>query len=217
LVRMIWHGHACFELQGKDVTIITDPFKGVGIPEPKANADIVLCSHSHRDHNNVNPVLAKGGQVLEGFVGSREINGVSIRGVAAFHDEASGSKRGRNTIYTFDLDRVQFCHLGDLGHDLSSEQVNEIGRVDVLFVPTGGYFTIGPETASKVCEKLKPEIVVPMHYRMLGLSATFDSLKTLDDFLQGKKNVDKIRGPAVDIEESKLPEETEIMVLSLKA
>jgi L-ascorbate metabolism protein UlaG (beta-lactamase superfamily) len=214
---MIWHGHACFELQGKDVTIITDPFKGVGIPEPKANADIVLCSHSHRDHNNVNPVLAKGGQVLEGFVGSREINGVSIRGVAAFHDEASGSKRGRNTIYTFDLDRVQFCHLGDLGHDLSSEQVNEIGRVDVLFVPTGGYFTIGPETASKVCEKLKPEIVVPMHYRMLGLSATFDSLKTLDDFLQGKKNVDKIRGPAVDIEESKLPEETEIMVLSLKA
>lgn len=216
LVKVIWHGHACFELQGKNITIVTDPFKGIGIPEPKAVADIVLCSHSHQDHNNAKPVLGKDGQVLEGIVGSRKVKEVSVKGVAAFHDEAAGSKRGKNSIYTFSLDGVQFCHLGDLGHELSSETVKEIGKVDVVFVPVGGYFTIGPETATKVCEKLKPKIIIPMHYRMPGLPSMFDLLKTAGDFLGEKKNIERIEGPAVNIEQNKLPEETKIIVLSLE-
>jgi len=198
------------------VTIVTDPFKGIGIPEPKAAADIVLCSHSHQDHNNVKPVLGKKGQVLESFVGSKKVKGVTIKGVAAFHDEASGSKRGRNSIYTFNIDGVQFCHLGDLGHELSSAIAEEIGRVDVLFVPVGGYFTIGPETASRVCEQLEPRIVIPMHYRMPELPSTFDLLKTVDDFLIGKKNIERTKGTTVNVEEDKLPRETTIIVLSLK-
>ena len=215
MVRVIWHGHACFELKGKSVTVVTDPFKGIGIPEPKAAADVVLCSHSHQDHNNVKPVLGKGGQVLESFVGSKKVKGLSIKGIAAFHDEASGSKRGKNSIYTFNLDGVQFCHLGDLGHDLSSETLKEIGNVDVVFVPVGGYFTIGPETATKVCEKLKPKIIIPMHYRIPGLLSMFDGLKTADDFSAGK-NMEKIRGPVINIENDVLPKETRIIVLSLE-
>jgi L-ascorbate metabolism protein UlaG (beta-lactamase superfamily) len=214
LVSVIWHGHACFELQGKGVTIVTDPFKGIGIPEPKSAADIVLCSHSHQDHNNVKPVSGKEGQVLEGFAGSKKVKGVPIRGVAAFHDEATGSKRGKNSIYTFNLEGVQFCHLGDLGHDLSSETVKEIGNVDVVFVPVGGHFTIGPETATKVCEKLKPKIIIPMHYRMPGLHSMFDLLNTVDDFLKGKKNIERTKEHVVKIEQGKLPRETNIIVLS---
>jgi len=57
LVRVLWHGHSCFELRGKAVTVVTDPFKGIGMPEPEAAADVVLVSHGHRDHNNVRPVL----------------------------------------------------------------------------------------------------------------------------------------------------------------
>jgi len=216
LVRVLWHGHACFELRGKNVTIVTDPFKGIGIPEPKASADIVLCSHSHQDHNNVKPVLGKEGQVLESFIGSKKVKGLLIRGIAAFHDEASGSKRGKNSIYTLGLDDVQFCHLGDLGHDLSSETVKEIGDVNVVFVPVGGYFTIGPETATRVCERLKPNTIIPMHYRMPGLHSSYDRLKTVDDFLEGKKNIERTNGPAIDIEENRLPKETKIIVLSLK-
>lgn len=215
-MRVIWHGHACFELQGKQVTIVTDPFKGIGIPEPKAAADIVLCSHSHQDHNNVKPVLGKEGQALESFVGSKKVKGVTITGVAAFHDEATGSKRGKNSIYTFNVDGVQFCHLGDLGHELSSTIAQEIGRVDVLFVPVGGYFTIGPEAASRVCQQLEPRIVIPMHYRVPELRSTFDLLKTVDDFLSGKKNIERTKGPIVNVEEDKLPKETTIIVLSLK-
>jgi L-ascorbate metabolism protein UlaG (beta-lactamase superfamily) len=215
LPKVIWHGHACFELQGEGATIVLDPFKGVGIPEPKAAADIVLCSHSHRDHNNIKPVLKKEGQVLEGFVGSKTVKGVPIKGVAAYHDEAKGSKRGKNSIYTFNLDGVQFCHLGDLGHELSPATVGEIGQVDVLFVPVGGYFTIGPEAATKVCEQLKPRVIIPMHYRTPELSPMFDLLKTVDDFVDEKKNVQREKGPILDADRSKLPDETSIIILSL--
>jgi L-ascorbate metabolism protein UlaG (beta-lactamase superfamily) len=214
LVKVMWHGHSCFELQGKSITVVTDPFKGIGIPEPKADGDIVLCSHSHQDHNNAKPVLGKEGRVLEGFVGSKELKGITIKGVAAFHDEAAGSERGKNSIYVFNLDSVRFCHLGDLGHELSRSEIEEIGRVDVLFVPVGGYFTIGPETATKVCEQLKPKIAIPMHYRMPELRQMFDLLKTVDVFLGEKKNIERLRGPAVEIEQSKLPKEMKIIVLS---
>ena len=196
---------------------MTDPFKGVGIPEPKAAADIVLVSHGHRDHNNVRPVLGRDGQILESFVGSKEIRGVTIKGVAAFHDNANGSRRGKNSLYTFGIDGVQFCHLGDLGHELPSSTVDDLGKVDVLFVPVGGFFTIGPETATRVCDQLKPKIIIPMHYRMPGLRARimFGFLKTVNDFLQGKNNVERIKGASVNIEEDELPKETKIIVLSL--
>jgi L-ascorbate metabolism protein UlaG (beta-lactamase superfamily) len=213
---VIWHGHACFELQGKSVTIVTDPFKGIGLPEPKATADIVLCSHSHGDHNNTKPVLGKDGQVLESFVGSKNLKGISIKGIATFHDEATGSKRGKNSVYTFNLDGVQFCHLGDLGHELSPATLKDIGPADVVFVPVGGYFTIGPETATKVCEKLKPKIIITMHYRMRGMPSMFDLLKPVDAFLEGKKNAERIKGSVITIEKDKLPKETKIIVPSLE-
>jgi L-ascorbate metabolism protein UlaG (beta-lactamase superfamily) len=214
----LWHGHSCFELQGKSVTIVIDPFKGIGIPEPKAAADIVLVSHSHRDHNNVKPVLGSEGQVLENFVGSKEVKDVTVKGVAAFHDNAMGSRRGKNSIYAFGLDGIQFCHLGDLGHELPSSTVDDLGKVDVLFVPVGGFFTIGPETATKVCDQLKPKMILPMHYRMPGLRARvmFGFLKTVDDFLKGKNNVERIKGASVNIDENELPKETKIIVLSLE-
>jgi L-ascorbate metabolism protein UlaG (beta-lactamase superfamily) len=197
---------------------VTDPFKGIGIPEPKAAADIVLVSHAHRDHNNVKPVLGTNGQVLESFVGSTEVKGVTIKGVATFHDNAMGSRRGKNSVYTFGLDGVQFCHLGDLGHELPPSTVNDLGKVDVLFVPVGGFFTIGPETATKVCDQLKPEIIVPMHYRMHGLRARLmlGFLKTVDNFLEGKNNVERIKGASLNIDENELPKETKIIVMSLE-
>ena len=196
---------------------MTDPFKGVGIPEPRAAADIVLVSHGHRDHNNVKPVLGKDGEVLESFTGFKEIKGVAIKGVATYHDNARGSRRGKNSVYTFGLDGIQFCHLGDLGHELPSSTVEELGKVDVLFVPVGGFFTIGPETATKICKEVNPKMIIPMHYRMGGLRARvmFGFLKGVDDFLKGKNNVDRMKGPFVNVDASTLPSETKIIVLSL--
>jgi len=216
MVEIIWHGHACFEVRGKEATVVTDPFKGVGLPEPKAQADIVLCSHSHGDHNNAGPVKKSTGVVLEGFVGSRKVGPVEVTGIGLYHDDAKGGKRGKNSTYVFTVDGVKFCHVGDLGHDLSASEVGAIGKIDALFVPVGGYYTIGPAEAWSVCQKLKPSLIFPMHYRMAGMSATFDNLSTIDDFLRGKPNVKRVGGKSYSATKEGLPKQTEIVVLSLK-
>jgi len=214
MVEVIWHGHACFELRGKRVTVMFDPFKGIGLPEPKADADIVLCSHSHGDHNNAGPVLKKGGLVLEGLVGSRIVQGVSIKGTATFHDATEGSQRGKNSVYVVRFDDLAFCHLGDLGHNLTAEQTNAIDTEDVLFVPVGGGPTIGPDVASLIVERLKPTIVVPMHYNLgvQGMPEFFNRFNRVDDFLKDKKYVKRIMGRSFVVAKENLPEEQTIIV-----
>lgn len=107
-------------LKGKTKSLIFDPFKGNGLPEPRTKADIILCSHSHGDHNNSSAVMLERSAVMEGFTGVRQIEDVTIKGVATFHDDAQGRRRGRNSVYVVGLDDLTFCHMGDLGHELSS-------------------------------------------------------------------------------------------------
>jgi L-ascorbate metabolism protein UlaG (beta-lactamase superfamily) len=218
LVEVIWHGHACFELRGREATVVFDPFTGLGIPEPKANADIVLCSHSHRDHNNSGPVLKEGGVVLEGFVGSREVKGVSVKGVATFHDAVSGSQRGKNSVYVVQLDGLMFCHLGDLGHDLKSKDVDKIGKIDVLLTPVGGGPTVGPDLSSSIAKRLTARIVVPMHYNadIPGQNEWMRSgLRRVDDFLgRIDGNVQRLDGRSFNVTKEILPKEQKIIVPS---
>jgi len=196
-------------------SVIFDPFKGTGLPEPKAKADIVLCSHSHSDHNNAGAVLHDRSVVLEGFTGTKQIDSVSIRGVATFHDDAQGDKRGRNSVYIVGLDDITFCHLGDLGQALSPSQIGEIGAVDILFVPVGGFYTIGPEEARKVMDSLKPGMTVPMHYRMHGMSATFDKLSTVEDFVRKSDNAKRLDGPSFTVTKADLAEKAQIVIPKL--
>ncbi|UCH38236.1 MAG: MBL fold metallo-hydrolase [Candidatus Bathyarchaeota archaeon] len=216
MVKIIWHGHACFELRGIGSTLIFDPFAGIGIPEPKAQADIVLCSHNHRDHNNASQVVKKGGTVLETYTGPYTyFNDVLIQGIATFHDETEGSKRGRNSVYVVQLDHLTFCHLGDLGHDLTDRQIKWIGSVDVLFTPIGGGPTIGPDLATLLSEKLEPKIIIPMHYNphLLGVAEFLNKLQSVNEFIKNKKNVKKLESPAYCITQIALPLEPIIVVL----
>jgi L-ascorbate metabolism protein UlaG (beta-lactamase superfamily) len=185
---------------------VFDPFKGIGLPEPKVKADIVLCSHGHSDHNNAAAVKHWKSVVLEGFTGSRRIDNVSIKGVATFHEEVQGSERGKNSVYVVGLDDISFCHLGDLGHELSSSQVDEIGQVDALFLPVGGFYTIGHEEARKVMEALRPRMTVPMHYRLHGMSSTFNVLSGVEEFLRAGDNVKRLEGRGFVVKKADLPE-----------
>ncbi len=218
LVEVIWHRHACFELQGKEASVVIDPFEGLGIPEPKANAEVVLCSHSHRDHNNFGPVLKKGGTVLEGFVGSREVSGISIKGIATFHDVVGGAQRGNNSIYVVQLDDVRFCHLGDLGHDLNREHIAEIGEIDVLLTPVGGGPTIGPDLASSIVERVDPRIVVPMHYNaeVPGQKDWINSrLHKVDTFLSSiEGTVERLDGRSFKVTKENISKSRKIIVLT---
>jgi len=215
LADVEWLGHSCFAVRGKTKTLMFDPFKGIGLPEPKAKADIVLCSHGHQDHNNTKPVSHEKSIVMEAFTGTKQIDDVSIKGVLAFHDDSQGSKRGRNSVYVVHFEDVAFCHLGDLGHELTSSQVSEIGSVDVLFFPVGGFFTIGPKEARQVMESLRPRIAVPMHYRAPGMSPMFRLLKKAEDFIRADDNVQRLDGPTFTVRKADLPESTTIIVPKL--
>jgi L-ascorbate metabolism protein UlaG (beta-lactamase superfamily) len=177
-------GHSSFRLKGKTATVVTDPFdpEVVGLKFPRVAADIVTVSHQHEDHNQAD--LVKGVKRLVSGPGEYEIMGVSIIGIPTFHDEKKGAKRGKNTVYVYEMDGLRLVHLGDLGHKLHEKILEKIGDIDILMVPVGGEYTIGTTEAVEVARAIEPKIVIPMHYQMPGLNpATFAKLSSTKPFL----------------------------------
>lgn len=214
-MRIRWHGHSCFEISN-DVTLVTDPHDGrsIGIKPPQVKADVVLISHDHYDHNCSRVVEKEGMIVITSARGKRRTRGIEIRSLKSFHDKAGGKKRGENEIFIFSMEGMNFCHLGDLGHLLDDSIVEEIGKIDVLFIPIGGTFTIDAKDAMKVCEKITTKVIIPMHYKIGGLSLPIEGI---DEFLDLAKKEYGISHMAneVDMEREDLPEETEIWIFTL--
>jgi len=212
MLQIRWHGHSCWEITN-NITLVTDPHDGksIGIPAPSVQGDIILVSHDHYDHNSVKSVVKDGSKVvLEGR--KRTIDNVTIKGIESFHDEVQGAKRGSNLMYKFEMEDIKFCHLGDLGHDLDESIIEDIGEVDVLFIPIGGTFTVDDKQAWDIVKKIKPRIVVPMHYKIGGLSLP---IAGIDAFLE--QNPYKILsvGNEIDIEKEDLPDEPEVWTFTL--
>jgi len=208
-------GHSSFRIKGKKVIIVTDPYRDeIGLKMPKVSADIVTVSHQHHDHNNVAAVgrTARREPFIISGPGEYEILGVAIFGLASFHDAEKGAKRGKNTIYIFSLDGLRLVHLGDLGHKLDEGQLEEVNGTDILFVPVGGVYTIGPRLAAEVVGQIQPKIVIPMHYQVPGLSF---QLAPVDDFLK-EMGVEVKPVEKLVISPDKLPEEREVVVLRRK-
>ena len=211
-MKIKWLGHACFLISsGGGLRVITDPYAvggGLNYSPIKETADVVVVSHDHGDHNNASAVQGKP-KVVKGS-GTKTAKGIRFKGVATSHDASQGQQRGLNTVFCFTIDDLTLCHLGDLGHVLSPGQVAEIGAVDVLFVPVGGFFTIDAVVAGQVCDQLKPRIAIPMHFKTPKCAYPIDGV---EDFLKGKKNVRKVGGSEVEFERKKLPAATEIVLL----
>jgi len=211
-MKVKWLGHACFLITSRDgLRVITDPYAvggGINYSPIKETADVVVVSHDHGDHSNVSAVQGKP-EVVKGS-GKKTAKSIQFKGIAAYHDASQGTQRGLNTVFCFTIDDIKLCHLGDLGHVLGSGQVTEIGAVDILFVPVGGFFTIDAPVASQVCEQLKPKIVIPMHFKTPKCAYP---IAGVEDFLKGKKNVRKVESSEVEFEREKLPAVTEIVLL----
>jgi L-ascorbate metabolism protein UlaG (beta-lactamase superfamily) len=169
-------------------------------------------SHDHFDHNCVTLVSGSDTSVIRKPIMTVE-RGVRVEGIPAFHDTSGGSKRGQITIFKFELDGTTFCHLGDLGHKLDEAAVEKISPVDILFVPTGDVFTVGPDSAKAVIDSLSPKVAIPMHYRMPGMTL---SIQPIQNFLRlcDQKSVVKV-GNEVEFSKDELPESgTEVWVFS---
>ncbi len=208
-----WHGHACFEISGSK-TVVIDPHDGksIGIPTPNVRGDIVLVTHEHFDHNATR--IVKGSpEIIRSFVGKRKINGIEVLGIEEHHDEVGGAKRGMVSVYRFSMDGLDFTHMGDIGHMPEEHTIDRLKGTDILFVPVGDVFTVGAADAWNIAENISPRVIVPMHYRIGGLSL---SIKPVNGFLENlpPERVTKI-GNSVDFEKEDLPEETEIWVFSL--
>jgi L-ascorbate metabolism protein UlaG (beta-lactamase superfamily) len=211
-------GHSCFRLRGRDGIVICDPFdRSVGLDLGKPTAHIVTVSHKHPDHANIAAVKPMRERLftIEG-PGEYEVGGILISGVRTFHDKRKGADLGTNTAYVIHMDDVVFCHLGDLGHELSTHQIDEIGTVDVLFVPVGGGETIGPIEAVGVISQIEPRLVIPMHYAAEG-QRTFDmDLAPLDKFTHEVGLKDVVAEDKLTVTAASLPgegEETKFVIM----
>ena len=180
--------------------IVTDPYDLIlGYLFPSISTQILTVSHDHFDHNNV-AALNGYEQLINTSIGSFTNGDIKVNGFSSWHDTTEGSERGANTIYTYEINKIKVCHLGDLGHELSEELINSIGEVDVLMIPVGGSFTINSDEAIKVIDSINPKVVIPMHYGTDTSKPIFeDYLAPVDEFtskveLEGWKieNVDSL-------------------------
>jgi L-ascorbate metabolism protein UlaG (beta-lactamase superfamily) len=216
-MEISWLGHSCFQVKGKNVTLITDPFSpqaGTPLGETlrlgKVSASIVTISHDHPGHNYA---MGVGGnpRVVRG-PGEYEISEVLITGVASYHDNERGKQLGRNTIYVIHMDDIVICHLGDLGHTLQEEQLEEVADADVLLVPISGQHTINAAQAAEVISQVEPRIVVPMHYAPVQ----GDAPNPLDKFCR-EMGVEAVqRQPKLVIARTTLPVETQVVILETR-
>lgn len=209
-------GHASVKLKGKSATVVTDPYGDMAGKFPKGvEADIVTVSHDHGDHNEVANV--KNQKLNITYPGEYEVAGVSVIGIPSFHDEKEGAERGKNIIYVIEMEGLRIAHLGDLGTKLTTEQLEEMGSIDIVMVPVGGYYTIDAKTAAEVVKQIDPWVAIPMHYQDVELKKeVFEKLTGVEEFLKAidKPNVEPIAHYVITAD--RLPSEFNVIWLSRK-
>lgn len=213
-MNIYWLGHSCFLIKNSiGKRILTDPFDiDIGYIPYKGNVDVVTMSHLHFDHSctkyfdNSTRIINK--------LGTYELDYCKITSFPSFHDNCGGIKRGQNIIFKYNIDGFNLCHLGDLGHPLSSDIIKAIGYIDVLFIPVGDNFTISLDNAKKVIEEISPRYIVPMHYKSQDLNFT---LEGVDKFLLKMKKYKKMNSSVLSLDSKSLPSESTIVILDLSS
>lgn len=216
-MNITWFGQSCFRLEekidGETIAAVTDPYgKEVGFKLPKQKAHIVTSSHDHFDHNNVEAVvgLEEDGPVVLDRPGEYEVKGVFVNGIGSYHDKKEGSERGKSIIFKFDFAGLTVLHLGDLGTTLSDVQLEKIEEVDILLVPVGGKYTIDAKEAAEVVRQIEPRIVIPMHYKIKGLTV---DIENVEKFIKEMGNNAETL-PKLKINKKDLPQEdTKLIIL----
>lgn len=209
-----WLGHSCFKLKNSEgKVVVTDPFdEKVGYPVPSVRADIVTMSHGHSDHSNLSAILGEPVVIRE--AGAHEALGIHITGIETEHDDIGGARRGKNMIFVIEMDGIRICHLGDLGHVLSPEQIAQIGRVHVLLVPVGGNYTIDAKTAAEVCESLNPNTVIPMHYKLDTVVYPIETVHPFLDIMKQLWDVSSIGDNKIEVDVNKAKKRQRVIVLN---
>lgn len=225
-VTLRWYGQSFFVLEStKGTKVAFDPHAIEAFGRHEVTADLILMSHLHDDHtqvgvisNNAKSKAVQGlrvkGKSTDWVPADFTFKDVHVRSVPAYHDTLEGMQRGKNTIFVVEVDGLRVVHLGDLGHVLSSKEVQKIGPVDVLLIPVGGVYTINGSEAKKVVEQLKPKhFIVPMHYGVKG----YDDLLPADEFLEDQTKVKRLEDNKLVIDPAAKTDGPTVVILSAKS
>jgi len=214
-MKIKWYGHSAFKITtSSDIRIIIDPYESgafggsVAYGKITDEADIVLTSHDHGDHNYIKDIKGKFVHIEK--AGQYEEKGVKIEAISTFHDKSKGQERGANLVFVISTENIVVAHLGDLGHTLDGNALQSIGRVDVLLLPVGGFYTIDAKEATKVMNDINPAITMPMHYRTEKIAMPIDGL---EGFIKDKNTVKEVNTSEIVITKATLPKTNEIIVM----
>ena len=201
-MEIIWNGHSCFTVKTSRGSVVLDPYedgKVPGLGPLRLEADLVLCSHEHGDHN-----------FRDGVKLSGKPCDLKITKIASWHDDVCGAKRGPNTIHVIEAEGMRVVHLGDLGTALNAGQIAALSEPDVLLIPIGGFYTIDTDQALEIVSQLRPRVTVPMHFRR-GAQG-FDVISTADAFLAASPNPVKYPGNSLTVDRD-TPAQTAVLFL----
>lgn len=173
-MKIKWYGHACFEIVSHGYSVVIDPYSPNSVPGlamPRLDANKVLCTHEHEDHNN-----KKGVRTVK-----NDRCPFRFSTLKTYHDDENGERRGKNSIFILESEGVRVAHLGDLGCMPNDEQLKALEGLDAVMIPVGGYYTVDPELAAEIVRRISPRVIIPMHYRSEKFG--YGVLSSVDDFI----------------------------------
>jgi len=221
LVHIKWHGHSCFEIWSEDkslLRILIDPHDGgsIGLPKPEISAvpDIIMVTHDHFDHNYYAPYSDRETVVIKWRNGSYMVKGVRVEGIPIPHDEADGKQRGFVTAYRILYEDLTIIHLGDIGTEkLAGELLEKLSEANIVFIPVGGVYTLGPVAANRLLSKIKPNIAVPMHYWVEGVTLPLDPLDRFLELTRFRRF--RLDSNEFEVSKDSLPKPVSVFILRL--
>jgi len=193
-MQIQFHGHSCFTIKEGNFTLVTDPFEGAKFEKATA----ITLSQPKNQFKSPAPETK-----LFNWPGEYETSGMYLMGVASFHNPKESEKQEENTIFKIECNGLRLCHLGRLGTKPTPEQLEQIGDVDVLFIPISGEDSIDTKKAKEVIEQIEPRLMIPMLY----------DEETLAAFLKEMGAVSAERLDMLSVKRSELPEEMSKVVV----
>ena len=214
-MKIKWYGHAAFKITTDGgVRVIIDPYQSgafggaLSYGKITEETDIVLTSHDHDDHNYTKDI--KGTFKHFNKEGVYKEKGLTIEAFPCYHDQSEGKERGNNLVFMIEADGLRLAHMGDLGHTLTQETVKKMGRVDIVLLPVGGFYTIDSDEAGMVMNEIKPKFTIPMHYKTPKCEFPIAGIEA---FTAGKKGIKMVNAYEIEVNKDSLPKEPEIIVM----
>lgn len=208
-----WLGHSCFKVTLKSGTrILLDPFDAtVGYPQKEIETDIVVISHPHFDHNDLSHVT--GDYAVVDTEGIHQFGDLTIEGISTWHDHSQGAHRGSNLVFTLSGKGLKLCHMGDIGEIPSDDVFKKLENTDVLLIPVGGKYTVDAQEVLKICERVSPNIIIPMHFKTPAISMDIAPVREFLEAADGEYDVSHPGKCYLKIDRESLKKRTRIVVM----